>query len=191
MGHAIAQAGVKKKYQVSFISGPVPVSYSQVEGAKNILVTSTRDMLDAVLGELESQCALVMAAAPADFRPKQSFDKKLKKKETKSISLVLNPDILEEVSCVLSERKIEPFFLIGFAAETHEVEDHALKKLKEKNLDIIFLNDLSQKNSGFGVSTNQLTVFRKDLVKSVWETDSKKNLGHKVIKEIENYSSTR
>ena len=191
MGHAIAQAGVKKKYQVSFISGPVPVSYSQVEGAKNILVTSTRDMLNAVLDELESQCALVMAAAPADFRPKQSFDKKLKKKETKNISLVLNPDILEEVNRVLSEQKIEPFFLIGFAAETHEVEDHALKKLKEKNLDIIFLNDLSRKNSGFGVSTNQLTVFRKDLVKSVWETDSKKNLGHKIIKEIENYSSTR
>ena len=134
-------------------------------------------MLNAVLDELESQCALVMAAAPADFRPKQSFDKKLKKKETKNISLVLNPDILEEVNRVLSEQKIEPFFLIGFAAETHEVEDHALKKLKEKNLDIIFLNDLSRKNSGFGVSTNQLTVFRKDLVKSVWETDSKKKPG--------------
>ena len=187
MGFSIAKAGLSKGYKVSFISGPVSSAYSQIKKAKNAQIISTRDMLQAVVQEIEPECALIMAAAPADFRPEKSFSKKIKKKETHGISLVNNPDILKEVGSIIKQKSIKNFFLIGFAAETHEGEEYALQKLREKNLDIIFLNDLSQKNSGFGVNTNCLTVFRKDLVQKQWDVMSKKRLGHKIIQEIENY----
>ncbi len=187
MGYAIAEAALLKGYKVSFISGPVSRTYSHIKGAKNTQIISTRDMLLAVMKEIESECALIMAAAPADFRPEKSFHKKVKKKEMHGISLVNNPDILKKVGSIIKKKSIENFFLIGFAAETHEGEEYALQKLREKNLDIIFLNDLSQKNSGFGVNTNCLTVFRKDLIQKKWDVMSKKHLGHKIIQEIENY----
>ncbi len=187
MGSAIAEAALTKDYEVSFISGPVSSRYSQKKGSKNIQVISTQDMLQAVIGEIQPECALIMAAAPADFRPEKSFNKKIKKKEIHRISLVSNPDILKEVGKVIRKKSVKNFFLIGFAAETHEGEEYALQKLREKHLDIIFLNDLLCKDSGFGMSTNCLTVFRKDLVQKKWDVMSKKKLGHKIIQEIEQY----
>ena len=185
MGYYIAKAAINHGHDVTFISGPANPEYATVEEAKNIPIISTDDMMQAVLGELKDGSVLIMAAAPADFRPEKTFDKKIKKTETNSLTLVPNPDILLTVSEHLIQKRWNKLFVVGFAAETHDAEHYALKKLKDKNLDIIFLNDLTQKDSGFGKDTNQLTVFRRSGETSKWKTDSKEKLGYKIICEIE------
>ena len=187
MGYCIAKAGVQKKYEVIFISGPVSANYASLEGAKNISVVSTSDMLAAVLKEIIDHSVLIMAAAPADFKPEKKWDKKIKKTEVNRLSLIPNADILKEVDLIVQNKDLKNFFRTGFAAETHQSERYAMDKLNSKNLDIIFLNSLSEKGSGFGVSTNRLTVFRKDNKKEKWEMESKEKLGYRIIEEIEEY----
>ena len=184
MGYFIAKAALELGYEVVLISGPVLPPYDSVEGAKNISVTSTQDMLNAVLKEIRSNSILVMAAAPADFKSEKVSMQKLKKGVTKILRLYPNKDILEEVNLRSKKRKFENLTLVGFAAETHNLKEYALKKLKSKNLDMIFLNDLSKKNSGFQVDTNELTVFRRDGTNERWPLSSKKNLGEKIMAEI-------
>ena len=184
MGYFIACSAVKLGYKVSFISGPVLPPYDQVEKAKNISVVSTQDMLEAVLKEIGSNSILIMAAAPADFKPEKIFRKKLKKQRTKTLKLLRNKDILKEAWQTAQKKKFKGLILVGFAGETHKAKENARKKLRSKNLDIIFLNDLSKKHSGFGVDTNQLRVFRKDGTSQKWPLLSKKHLGEKIMTEI-------
>ena len=185
MGYFIARSAVKLGYKVSFISGPVLPPYNSVEEAKNISVVSTQDMLEAVLKEIRSNSILIMAAAPADFKPEKIFHKKLKKQKTKTLRLIRNKDILREAYRSAQKRKFKKLTLVGFAAETHKGKENARKKLSSKNLDIIFLNDLSKKHSGFGVDTNRIRVFRKDGSSQKWPLLSKKDLGGKIMAEIE------
>ena len=185
MGYYIARAAINHGHKVTFISGPANPEYSNVDEAKNISIISTDDMMKAVLKELKDGFVLIMAAAPADFKPETTVNKKIKKTETSSLTLVPNPDILLTVAEYAIKKKWKKLFVVGFAAETHDIENYALKKLKDKNLDIIFLNDLTKRDSGFGKDTNQLTVFRKNGERSKWKTDSKEKLGYKIICEIE------
>ena len=187
MGYFIAKAAFDMDYKVVFISGPVLPPYNFVKGAKNVSVVSTQDMQNAVLKEVGSDSVLIMAAAPADFKPERRSPQKLKKKETKTLRLYPNKDILEEVNKMSREKRLENLTLIGFAAETHNLKEYSLKKLESKNLDIIFLNDLSKENSGFQVDTNQLRVFRKDGTNEKWPLSSKKDLGRKIMAEIKRW----
>jgi len=184
MGFCIAKAAVNLGYEVTYISGTVAAIFRDVKGARNISVVSTRDMLDAVLSEVESSSALIMAAAPADYRPEIQYDKKIKKTEAPSIKLIPNPDILKTVDLKRTELSLDKFFLVGFAAETHNVIEYAQGKLKSKNLDMIFLNDLTRQDSGFGVATNQLYHFKKSGDYEKWESDSKEKLGYRIIEEV-------
>ncbi len=185
MGYYIAKAAIQNSHKVVFISGTVSPEHARVQGAKNISVISTQDMLNAVLSKIREKCVLLMSAAPADFKPAKMSKKKLKKVKENSLSLVRNPDILLTVHSELKKRKIKQIYLAGFAAETHKGRSFALKKLKDKHLDIIFLNDLSRKDSGFGKDTSMLTLFRKDGSWEKWKTETKEKLGHKIIQEIE------
>ncbi|MDH5716309.1 MAG: phosphopantothenoylcysteine decarboxylase [Spirochaetia bacterium] len=187
MGYFIARACVNQGYKVTYIVGPVPVMFSKIKGAKNISIISTQDMLNSVLAELKSGSVLVMAAAPADYHPEKSYKHKIKKTETPYIHLVPNPDILKTVKKYIELKKLKDVILVGFAAETSNPEKNALKKLEEKKLDIIFLNDLSKAGSGFRVETNQLTVFRKDGSCQKWKKDTKERLGYRVLEEIEKW----
>ncbi|MDH5720139.1 MAG: phosphopantothenoylcysteine decarboxylase [Spirochaetia bacterium] len=187
MGYYIARASVNQGYKVSYIVGPVPAAFSKIQGAKNISIVSTEDMLNSVLNELESESVLIMAAAPADYHPEKKSDIKIKKTEMPYIHLVPNPDILKTVKKHIEKNNIKDVTLIGFAAETHEPEKYAMKKLKEKELDMIFMNDLSKPDSGFQVDTNHLTVFRNDGSYTRWKKDTKERLGYKIIEEIETW----
>ncbi|MCX7633930.1 MAG: phosphopantothenoylcysteine decarboxylase [Turneriella sp.] len=187
MGHAIAMAAVRRHYQVTYIAGPGNPEYSNVAGAKNIAVTSTEDMLAAVLESLTPGCVLVMAAAPADYRPKMRSPIKIKKRESPQLQLVANPDILQEAArrnAQFSPRAI----LVGFAAETHDTERYALAKLREKDLDMIFLNDVSKPGMGFGAATNALTMFSKDGRRRELPLASKEELGEKILDCILEYA---
>lgn len=190
MGYFIAKAALLKGYPVTYIAGPGDPEYRNLEQAKNIPVTSTEDMLRAVKKSLQKNAILIMAAAPADYRPEKKSPVKLKKTEAPELRLVPNPDILKEVSAICQKKNL-PITLVGFAAETHNGEKYALKKLQEKNLDLIFLNDLSRKDSGFGVDTNQLTVFRRDGLKQKWKTATKEELGFRILEQIEIYLQKR
>jgi len=185
MGFHIARAGVNQGYNVVYICGPVPKRYREVPQAKNIQITSTTDMLAAVTAETCDRSVLIMAAAPADYRPERRYDHKLKKAEAPTIKLVPNPDILKTIRERVDKKKYKATFLVGFAAETHESEKNARKKLVSKGLDMIFLNDVSGANAGFGTDMNQLTVFFKGGDSQEWESDTKERLGYRIVLEIE------
>ncbi len=185
MGYHIARAGVNLGYQVTYIHGPVPIRFRKVPGAENIPVISTVEMMDEVLRRLKENTVLVMAAAPADYRPEKRFENKLKKRENPEIRLVPNPDILMSAYEHTQEKKIHPVWLIGFAAELQNPEEYAISKLQRKHLDMIFLNDVSKPGSGFAVDTNEISVFHKNGASTRWAADTKERLGYRIVSEIE------
>jgi phosphopantothenoylcysteine synthetase/decarboxylase len=191
MGHSIAAAAVASNlFEVIFISGPVPPEFATVAGAQNLSVTSTQDMQSAVEEYLEGGCILVMAAAPADYRPAVRSPVKIKKTENPQINLVPNPDILKTMAAknkTLDRRAV----LVGFAAETHDTEKYALGKLKDKELDMIFLNDVSKTGAGFASPTNEFTVFYRDGRREDLANASKELLGRKIIDCIVQYTSLK
>jgi phosphopantothenoylcysteine decarboxylase/phosphopantothenate--cysteine ligase len=158
MGFAVARAAVERGHEVVLVAGPVALKTPK--GVARVDVTSAREMLSAVEGALaDANCAratavLVATAAVADWRPAETAEKKLKKRDmTGVLRLVRNPDILKTVKC---ERKI------GFAAETDNVLAEAARKCREKGLAMVVANDVTEKGAGFGVATNRVTFFRRD-----------------------------
>lgn len=187
MGHSIAAAAVRRGFEVVFISGPVMPEFLTVEGAKNIAVTSTDDMLAAVTANLGPGTILVMAAAPADYKPAVKSPVKIKKTENPQINLVPNPDILKEMA--KKNKSLTPrAILVGFAAETHETEKYALGKLRDKELDMIFLNDVSRQGAGFASATNEFTVFYRDGRREELANAAKEALGEKIIDSVLAYA---
>lgn len=161
MGFCIAEEFLKSGFQVVFIHGPVSEKYIPAK-AKNIYAETTSLMLSSVLTEMESDTLLIMAAAPADFRPAQESEMKLKKKEGENfqLNLIQNPDILKTVREDILTRKLANTVLFGFAAETDDLQENARKKLEKKGIDFIGANRVG-KNEGFGDQNSTLTVFSK------------------------------
>ncbi len=185
MGYFIARAAVNQGYKVVYICGPVNSHFRTVPSAKNVQITSTLDLLSAVQEEMRDDVVLVMAAAPADYRPEKKYNHKLKKSDAPIIKLIPNPDILKTIGEHVSDKKMQRVKLVGFAAETHNVEKFARKKLIDKGLDMIFLNDVSAPKAGFGTDDNKLTVFFKDGRDEEWPHDSKERLGYRIVEQIE------
>jgi phosphopantothenoylcysteine decarboxylase/phosphopantothenate--cysteine ligase len=152
MGFAVAERAAARGHDVTLIAGPVslvtPTHVTRVD------VTSARDMLAAVLAHLPQADALVMCAAVADWRPKETSAKKLKKREMSAVlELVPNPDILATIQPQKGGR-----IFVGFAAETGDPLPEARRKLMDKGLDLIVANDVSLPGSGFAVDTNLVTL---------------------------------
>ncbi|HXY54955.1 MAG TPA: bifunctional phosphopantothenoylcysteine decarboxylase/phosphopantothenate--cysteine ligase CoaBC [Nitrospirota bacterium] len=156
MGYAIAAAARDRGAQVVLISGPsdLPPPY----GVKTVQVLSADDMYRAVMGHIGGTQIVIMAAAVSDFKTATFTDRKIKKQEAPTI-LHLEPtrDILLELGKAASKR-----FLVGFAAETDNIRQNALKKLQEKNLDMIVANDLMKAGAGFGADTNAVTIIDRN-----------------------------
>jgi len=188
MGHSIATAAVAKGgWTVVYISGPVSPEFANVDRAENISVTSTEEMLAAVEKHLEPKGILIMAAAPADYRPAVRSPIKIKKTENPQISLVPNPDILKAMAA--KNRSFSPrALLIGFAAETHDTEKYAQDKLKAKELDMIFLNDVSKAGAGFASATNEFTIFFKNGSREELTNARKEELGRQIIDRVLRYA---
>ena len=156
MGYALARVAWRRGGQVCLVGGPsaLPTPY----GVERVWVRSAWEMLDAVQERFIEAEALLMAAAVGDYRPQAAQGLKLKRgKCATQLELVPNPDILREVGG-LKTRQV----MVGFAAETHDLEAEALRKLKEKNLDLIVANDVTRPDSGFAVDTNQVTILRRE-----------------------------
>lgn len=163
MGKAIADAAHLKAREVVFIHGPMHESLLENSPYGMVGIESTTEMLNAVISELRPDCVLVMAAAPADYRPAEKSAFKIKKKEDElELRLVKNPDILKTVADIrMKNDTLRNMFLVGFAAETDNIENYAMGKLAEKDLDLICVNDVSRRDAGFGVDTNIMTIYSR------------------------------
>ncbi|HEY8394815.1 MAG TPA: bifunctional phosphopantothenoylcysteine decarboxylase/phosphopantothenate--cysteine ligase CoaBC, partial [Thermaerobacter sp.] len=157
MGFALAEAARDRGAAVTLVSGPV--SLPDPPGVEVVRVETAREMLEAVLARAGEADAIIKAAAVADFRPAHPSAHKLKKAAVAPVvELEPNTDILRE----LGQRKRPGQVLVGFAAETCDLLENAQRKIREKNLDFIVLNDVSQPGAGFEVDTNIVTLVFAD-----------------------------
>lgn len=153
MGFALAAAAAELGIHVTLISGPV--NLATPAGVQRIDVDSALDMQAAVEAHLTGQHIFIGCAAVADYRPAEISLQKIKKSaDEMQIALIKNPDIIAGVAA----RPDRPF-VVGFAAETREIEQYALDKLTRKKLDLIAANDVAREGQGFNSDNNALTVF--------------------------------
>ncbi|SHE11627.1 DNA/pantothenate metabolism flavoprotein [Chlamydia abortus] len=156
MGYAVAEEARGMGAEVVLISAPS--SLPRPEGVEFVPVVSALDMLSAVMERLKDVDIVIKAAAVADYRPAEASPVKIKKKdEEMTIRLVKNPDILQQIG----ERKTKQY-VIGFAAETNDLEANGLDKLRRKNCDLMVANDVTLEGAGFGTDTNIVTLLDKD-----------------------------
>ncbi|HEY5165476.1 MAG TPA: bifunctional phosphopantothenoylcysteine decarboxylase/phosphopantothenate--cysteine ligase CoaBC [Acidimicrobiia bacterium] len=155
MGHAVADAAAHRGARVTLVT---TTNRPSAAGVEVIPVETADQMADAVFGRFVDVDVVVMAAAVADFRPKVAETEKLKKHDgVPELVLEPTPDIL----ATLGGRKAHQI-LVGFAAETGRVEEHAAQKLAAKNLDLVVGNDVSAPDAGFEVDTNRATLVNSD-----------------------------
>jgi phosphopantothenoylcysteine decarboxylase/phosphopantothenate--cysteine ligase len=156
MGYALAKAAQQRGARVILVSGPV--SLTAPFGVELVRVESARDMQVAVMERVGECTVIIKAAAVADYGPRERSGVKLKKQAAElSLQLVKTPDILAGLGA-LEKRPL----LVGFAAETGNLEEFAARKLKEKNADIIVANDISLPDAGFNVDTNRARLLFRD-----------------------------
>ena len=151
MGQAVASAALRRGAEVILISGPTALT--PPPGAVYLPVQTAEDMREAALQHLERDTIVIKAAAVGDYRVKRPSATKIKKDEGLALDLVANPDILRE----LAARKGRAF-LVGFAAETHDVRANAAAKLEAKGVDLLVANDVSVQGIGFEADDNQVTL---------------------------------
>ncbi len=153
MGYAIAQAALEAGHEVTLISGPV--SIAPPSHARVIDITTADELYDAVHEHAPTCDVLVMCAAVSDYKPLVRAREKLEK-QTSQFSLQLTPtrDILASLP-----REARTYLVVGFAAETHDVEASAQRKLTRKNCDMIIANDVSGSDSSMESDDNEVTVF--------------------------------
>ena len=184
-GHALAQAALDAGADVILISAahglPAPA------GAKLIAVDSAERMLDAVLANLASADALIMAAAVADFRPQSVADQKIKKSTESGAALILTlertPDILMEVKKQRADSR-RPRVVVGFAAESEQLLANAQEKVQRKQLDLMVANDISQTDAGFDVDTNRVVLIDAKGNREPLEFASKAKVSEQIIARV-------
>jgi phosphopantothenoylcysteine decarboxylase/phosphopantothenate--cysteine ligase len=156
MGYALAQAARHRGAKVILVSGPTCLEAPP--GLELVRVVSARQMYEAVMTRAEGCSVVIKAAAVADYRPLLRNGDKLKKKDDNlTLELAKNPDILSQLG-QLNPRPL----LVGFAAETTDLQNNAAAKLAAKNLDMIVANDVSQEGAGFNVATNIARLLYRD-----------------------------
>lgn len=181
-GYAIAESALASGADVVLVTAPTALPAPV--GACVVRVQSAEDMLNAVLEECEDADALVMAAAAADFRPKNIAKDKLKKRDgIPQITLEAAPDILKTVAGQRSGMK-RLKVVAGFAAESQSLLENASEKLKSKNLDFIAANDISAKDAGFEVETNRVTLLFADESREALPLMSKSEVAERIVEHI-------
>jgi phosphopantothenoylcysteine decarboxylase / phosphopantothenate---cysteine ligase len=182
MGYAIAEAAIAAGHDVTLISGPA--SIAPPETAQFISITTSDDLHEAVHRATQQCDVLVMCAAVSDYKPATVEPRKIKKRKTPfALELVPTRDILASLP-----RENRRYLVVGFAAETHDLETNALEKLREKNCDIIVANDVSKNDSGMESDENAVTIFfRSGDLETIART-SKKIIARELVKIISKMS---
>ena len=182
MGYAVAEAARDRGAAVALITAPT--SLPEPTGIEVIHVQTARQMKEAVAKAVAKTDALIMAAAVADYQPKD-FAKNKIKKETPSLTLELvrTPDIITEVK--------GNFLKVGFAAESEDVVANARQKLKKKQLDLIVANDITSTDSGFGVDTNKVTIIDRDSKVENLPLLTKREVADRILDKVEGLSGKK
>lgn len=181
-GYALAQAAIDAGANVTLVTAPTALT--PPIGASVVRVETAKQMLDAVLKESSDADALIMAAAIADFRPKQAAGNKMKKQDgIPQIELEATEDILEAVSAQGYAKK-RPRVTVGFAAESRDLLGNANEKLKSKHLDFIVANDISAQDAGFNVETNRVTLLFADGKKESLPLMNKTEVAEAIIEHV-------
>lgn len=182
MGFAIAEAAVRRGATVTLVAGhtglPTP------PGVERVDVETALQMREEVMSRVDVD-VVVKAAAVADFRPAEASLRKIKKGEgIPTIELVRNPDILAEIGERRREFGKGPRVLVGFAAETHDVEQYGKEKLVRKGADLLVVNDVSRPDAGFGSPTNEIVMFGADGSREPISLAHKEQVAHHILDRI-------
>ncbi|MGF2615597.1 bifunctional phosphopantothenoylcysteine decarboxylase/phosphopantothenate--cysteine ligase CoaBC [Rossellomorea vietnamensis] len=180
MGFALAEEAAKLGAEVTLVSGPV--SLEAPHGVKLITIESAEDMYNEVLNVFDSADIVIKSAAVADYRPKVTSDMKMKKQDG---DLAIEFERTKDILKTLGEKK-DGQLLIGFAAETNNVEQYAAEKLRKKNADMIVANNITVEGAGFAGDTNIVTVFRKDGTQRELPLLTKADTAKEILYEIKN-----
>ncbi|MFK0573624.1 bifunctional phosphopantothenoylcysteine decarboxylase/phosphopantothenate--cysteine ligase CoaBC [Endozoicomonas sp.] len=181
MGYAIAEAAVEAGATVTIVSGPV--NLDTPDRVKRVDVVSARDMHQAVHDQMESVDIFIGCAAVSDYRPAEIAKEKIKKdpengSETLEIKLVRNPDIIASVTGLDT-----PPFVVGFAAETHNVLGYAADKMRRKKMNLVVANDVADRDIGFSSDSNEVTVIGEELEEPLPRA-SKKVVSRKLLQIV-------
>lgn len=178
MGYALAEQAAKLGASVTLVTGPTNLEYPK--GIQVVQIESAQQMLEAVMQRYHEADVVIKSAAVADYRPKHVFDQKMKKQPGEAVlELERTTDILR----TLGERK-EHQLLVGFAAETEQVDEYAQKKLASKNLDMIVANNVTTEGAGFGTDTNIVTLYKRSGESKELPILSKHDVATEVLKEV-------
>jgi phosphopantothenoylcysteine decarboxylase/phosphopantothenate--cysteine ligase len=181
-GFALAQGVIDRGAEVTLVTGPTALPTPT--GAERVDVTTTRQMQDAVVAAAETADVLLMAAAPADFRPTSAAEQKIKKERQEvTLPLVRTADILSTVA-IRREATGHPKVVVGFAAESENLEANARAKLAAKNLDMIVANDITAADAGFGAETNRVVLLGRDGTKEELPLMSKAAVAEAVLDRV-------
>ena len=180
-GYALAKSLSKKGFETTLISGPTNL---QVEKDINLIkVETAEEMFQATQNSLPVDVA-IFSAAVGDYKVKEISKQKIKRQDMLNLKLEKNLDILNYIS---NHNSLRPKLVIGFAAETNNLESYSNKKLNEKNCDWIIANDVSNKKIGFNSDFNEVSIFYKDNKKEKISYKSKSEISDEVVEKIINH----
>jgi len=177
-GYEIARALKDNGFETTLISGPT--NLKPIEGVKNIKIKTAEEMYNNVLESLPVDVA-IFSAAVADWKIKNIENKKLKKTDSLNLNLEKNIDILKNIS---NHNALRPKMVIGFAAETNELEKNSKMKLVNKNCDWIIANDVSNPSIGFGSDENEISIFFKNQTIEKIKKNNKSFIANEIVKRI-------
>ncbi len=183
MGYALAEAATKRGASVKLISGPTDLPVPA--GAQVQYVTTVDEMHSGVLDNLDDVDVMISAAAPSDFAPKVKSNKKIKKTDAEE-ALVLELDKTVDILADAAKNK-EDMTVVGFAAETQDLEEYAKSKLKKKKLDLIVANDVSTGSDVFGSDSNEVTLISRKGEIEKWPRMSKTEVANGILDYISNH----
>jgi phosphopantothenoylcysteine decarboxylase / phosphopantothenate---cysteine ligase len=179
-GYEIAKSLLRNGFQTTLISGPTNLKIDNE--IKLIKVETAEQMFKETQKNLPVDVA-IFSAAVSDFKVVEKSNKKIKKKEELTINLEKNIDILNYVS---NHNSMRPKLVIGFAAETNNLEENAIDKLKNKNCDMIIANDVSDQNIGFNSDINEVTIFYKNNKKEKLFAKNKSLISEEIVERVNN-----
>jgi phosphopantothenoylcysteine decarboxylase/phosphopantothenate--cysteine ligase len=177
MGFAIAAAAADRGARVTLVSA---AAHEEHRGVEVHHVETAQQMLDQLREDVRGADLLVMAAAVADFRPAKTATGKIRREETPKLNLELEP-VGDLVAALAEDPVASGVFIVGFAAESSEVDAHAQEKLKRKRLQAIVANDISRKDIGFGSEYNEGVMLFADGTRQVLERTTKRVMADRIL----------
>lgn len=182
MGFELAKELESRGAEVTLITGPVALNLEVESHIKRIDVTSAMEMFEAASDKFRETDIAIFAAAVADYAPIEICDKKIKREEEEKLTIELkrNPDIAASLGKLKKNQ-----LTVGFALETQNEKENAIKKIKSKNFDLIVLNSLNDPDAGFNKDTNKITIFSKNGKEISFDSKTKQEVAKDIIDEVE------